>query len=52
MNAAMMRKIVEIAKLMLTCSTKQSPSSQDVDAAPKIDPITLADTIKAVNGNI
>lgn len=34
----MCRKVV---KLMLTCLTKQSPSCQDVDAAPKSDPVTF-----------
>lgn len=32
-------------KLMLTCLTKQSPSCQDVDAAPKSDPITFPNRI-------
>lgn len=30
----------EIAELMLTRSTERSPSGQDVDAAPKSDPLT------------
>lgn len=45
MMVAMIKKIAKIAKLMLTRATKQSPSCQDVDAAPKIDPITLANII-------
>lgn len=44
----MCRKVV---KLTLTCLTKQSPFCQDVDAAPKSDPITFPNMIpKAPNG--
>lgn len=40
----------KMAELMLTRSTKRSPSGQDVDAAPKSDPLTVRNRVPGAPG--